>query len=162
LIRAHPDADGVTFIVRYGEPSQTAAQVDGKQIERALYNLLLNACQAARMNGTDANVTITLEAQKEHIVVRVVDNGPGVPENVRDSLFDPFVSEGKQKGTGLGLTLAYCIAEEHDGEVVLASSRPGETIFQMRVTKEIRAASITNASEPKHSNKVNTHEKVWT
>ncbi len=50
-------------------------------------------------------------------------------------LFDPFVSEGKQKGTGLGLTLAHCIAVEHGGEVVLLSSRPGETIFQMRVAR---------------------------
>ena len=162
LIRVHPDADGVTFVGNYGESARTVAQVDGKQIERALYNLLLNACQAARINGADANVTITLEAQEEHIVVRVIDNGPGVPESIRGSLFEPFVSEGKQKGTGLGLTLAHCVAEEHDGEVVLASSRPGETIFQMRVTREIRAASVTDESEPNRSNKVNTHEKVWT
>jgi len=162
LIRSHPDADGVKLVGNYGEPATTSAQVDGKQIERALYNLLLNACQAARMNGADANVTITLEAQKEHIVVRVIDNGPGIPESIRDRLFEPFVSEGKQKGTGLGLTLAHCIAEEHDGEVVLASSCPGETIFQMRVTREIRIASVTTESEPKRIDKVNTNEKVWT
>jgi len=162
LIRSHPDADGVKLVGNYGELAATSAQVDGKQIERALYNLLLNACQAARMNGADANVTITLEAQKEHIVVRVIDNGPGIPESIRDRLFEPFVSEGKQKGTGLGLTLAHCIAEEHDGEVVLAGSRPGETIFQMRVTREIRTSSVTAGSEPKRIDKVNTNEKAWT
>lgn len=162
LIRAHPDGEGVKFVGNYGESAGAVVQVDGKQIERALYNLLLNACQAARMNGADAKVTITLDAQKEHIVVRVIDNGPGVSESIRDRIFEPFVSEGKQKGTGLGLTLAHCIAAEHDGEVILASSRPGETIFQMRVTREIRAAGVTNESEPKRSDKANTNEKIWT
>jgi signal transduction histidine kinase len=162
LIRSHPDADGVRLVGLYGEQAATEAQVDGKQIERALFNLLLNACQAARINGADANVTITLQAQKEDIVVRVIDNGPGIPESIRDRLFEPFVSEGKQKGTGLGLTLAHCIAAEHDGEVVLAYSRPGETIFQMRVAREIRTASAATESEPKGIDKVNTNEKVWT
>ena len=61
-----------------------------------------------------------------------------VPENIRNSLFEPFVSEGKQKGTGLGLTLAHCIAVEHGGEVVLLSSYPGETIFQMKVARDLQ------------------------
>jgi signal transduction histidine kinase len=162
LVRTHPDAEAVKLVTNYGEPAKTAAQVDGKQIERALYNLLLNACQAARMNGTNANVTITVEPQGAHIAVRVIDNGPGVSENIRDSLFDPFVSEGKQKGTGLGLTLADCIAEEHGGKVVLVSSHPGETIFQMTVPRELLAASQSGKSEPKSSDKVDAHEKVWT
>ena len=161
LIRAHPDAEGVKLVVNYGDPAETAAQVDGKRIERALYNLLLNAFQAARMNGSDANVTITLDAQEKDIVVNVIDNGFGVPASIRNSLFEPFVSEGKQKGTGLGLTLAYCIAEEHGGEVALASSRPGETIFQMRVMRELRTVNEAPRSEPKRSDKVNAHEKVW-
>jgi signal transduction histidine kinase len=122
---------------------------------------LLNAFQAARMNGSDANVTITLDAQEKDIVVNVIDNGFGVPASIRNSLFEPFVSEGKQKGTGLGLTLAYCIAEEHGGEVALASSRPGETIFQMRVMRELRTVNEAPRSEPKRSDKVNAHEKVW-
>jgi light-regulated signal transduction histidine kinase (bacteriophytochrome) len=78
-----------------------------------------------------------------------------------NSLFEPFVTEEKQKGTGLGLTLAYCIAEEYGGEVVLASSRPGETIFQMRVMRELRIVNEAFGSEPKRSDKVNAHEKIW-
>jgi signal transduction histidine kinase len=126
-----------------------------------VYNLLLNAFQAARVNGADANVTITLDAQEKDIVLNVIDNGFGVPESIRKTLFEPFVSEGKQKGTGLGLTLAYCIAEEHGGEVVLASSRPGETIFQMRVMREPRAIKEGSESEPKYSDKIAAHEKKW-
>ena len=161
LIRAHPDAEDVRLVVNYGDSAGTVAKVDGKRIERALYNLLLNAFQAARIKGADANVTITIDAQEKDIVVNVIDNGLGVPERIRNSLFEPFVSEGKQKGTGLGLTLAYCIAEEHGGEVVLASSRPGETIFQMRVMRELPTVNEASGSEPKRSDKVNAHEKVW-
>ena len=69
--------------------------------------------------------------------ITVRDSGPGVAEGIRDSLFDPFVTSGKQKGTGLGLTLAYTVAREHDGHVQLVSSRPGETIFRLTVSRAI-------------------------
>lgn len=162
MIRAHPDAENVALTVSYGEPLDTAARVDGKQMERAIYNLLLNACQAARINGAGARVAIELEVTDEQIRVNVRDNGPGVPEEIRDSLFEPFVSIGKQKGTGLGLTLAHCIAVEHEGEVVLLSSRPGETVFQMRVTREIQSATRPAGPNAKTLTKVDAHEKVWT
>ena len=77
------------------------------------------------------HVTATLEVQEDHIVLEVTDDGAGVPDDIRSSLFEPFVSQGKQKGSGLGLTLAHCIAAEHGGYLVLVSSRPGETIFRM-------------------------------
>ena len=77
----------------------------------------------------------TLEAHGGQIVLSIKDNGAGVPESIWSKLFDPFVSEGKQKGTGLGLTLAQRIAEEHGGAVRLLSSSPGETVFQMRLVQ---------------------------
>jgi signal transduction histidine kinase len=136
LMRAHPDAEDVTLVTQHPAPSETEAVVDGKQIERAIYNLLLNACQAARTVPAPM-VTITLEVQSEIMILNVVDNGPGVSESIRKSLFDPFISEGKQKGTGLGLTLTHRIAVEHGGGVVLLSSRPGETIFQVKIAREL-------------------------
>jgi len=157
-MRAHPDSNGVTITTHYGDPSGTAVSVDGKQIERAIFNLLLNACQAARARNEVPKVSITLDVQEQHMFMNVLDNGVGVPETIRTSLFQPFVSEGKQKGTGLGLTLAHCIAEEHGGEVVLLSSRPGETIFQMRIAQ--RPASPAAVS-PLHDQVV-PHEKVRT
>lgn len=144
LVRAHPDAEGVKLVTTLGEPSESVAEVDGKQIERAISNLLLNACQSARFMGAQASVAVTLISQDRQILVNVVDNGPGVPPGIRKSLFEPFVSQGKQKGTGLGLTLAHCIAVEHGGEVVLLRSQPGETIFQMKVA---RALSMQEGGE---------------
>lgn len=146
LIRSHPDAEGVTLTASYGDPAETLAVVDGKQMERAVFNLLLNACQAARLS-TPASVHVALKTAGERILVCVTDNGPGVPENIRMSLFEPFVSEGKQKGAGLGLTLVNCIALEHGGDVVLLSSRPGETIFQLTVARALTLQDTANPQE---------------
>jgi nitrogen-specific signal transduction histidine kinase len=94
-----------------------------------------------------ANVLVTVEAREQQIMLNVIDNGPGVPEKIRESLFQPFVSEGKQKGTGLGLTLADRIATEHGGEVTLLSSRPGETIFQMKVARDLQTHNVATESQ---------------
>ncbi len=137
LLRAHPDAAGVLLTATHGDPADSAALVDGKQIERAIYNLLLNACQSARNSHGEARVEARLYARDGMISIEVEDNGPGVAETIRNSLFQPFVSEGKQKGSGLGLTLANCIAAEHGGEVILVATGPGQTIFRMTIARGI-------------------------
>lgn len=137
LLRAHPDAAGVQLTSAHCDPVETTAIVDAKQMERAIYNLLLNACQSAGTSEGEARVQARLEIHNNMIVIEVEDNGPGVPENIRNSLFQPFVSEGKQKGSGLGLTLANCVAAEHGGEVVLVTTGPGETIFRMTIDRGI-------------------------
>jgi len=137
LIHAHPDATGVSLVTRCDRPAETAAVVDSKQIERAIYNLLLNACQSGRAVVVAPQVVVTLTVEGDRIILEVQDNGEGVPDSIRTSLFQPFVSKGKHKGTGLGLTLARCIAIEHGGEVILVSSGPGETIFRMSVAHAV-------------------------
>ena len=160
LIRAHPDAEGVAIETRYVDPAETGIVVDGKQVERAIFNLLLNACQSVRTLGDAAHVSAILEVREKNMIVNVIDNGGGVPEKIRKSLFDPFVSEGKHKGTGLGLTLAHCIAVEHGGEVVLLSSRPGETIFQMKVARELSMQDRSNASGDDRHDRMTPDENV--
>lgn len=148
LVRVHPDAAQVEFHVHTGEPGATEAFVDAKQIERAIYNLLLNACQAPRPEGTPACVTLTLLARDREIDIEVADNGNGVPPAIHATLFEPFVSEGKHKGSGLGLTLTQSIAVEHGGSVTLMRSVPGETIFRMRIAREApNADSLVSSSE---------------
>jgi signal transduction histidine kinase len=137
LLRAHPDAAGVQLTATHCDPAETTALVDAKQVERAIYNLLLNACQSARTSEAEARVQARLDIHNGMIVMEVEDNGPGVPESIRNSLFQPFVSEGKQKGSGLGLTLAHCVAAEHGGEVQLVTTAPGETIFRMTIDRGI-------------------------
>ena len=129
-VRMHPAAARTTLTL-YGLECESAAEVDGKQIERALFNLLLNACQSRRPAGRSSVVTARLYDAGKSVCIDIVDNGSGVPAAVRATLFEPFVSEGKQNGTGLGLTLARRIAEDHGGRLDLASSTPQETTFQL-------------------------------
>ena len=135
LVHSHPDGEGVVLAVNYGNPTDSAVYVDAKQIERAIYNLLLNACQAVR-GSNNPEVRASLEASGFDMVLSVFDNGSGIPSNIRQNLFDPFVSAGKQNGTGLGLTIASAISAEHGGAVALVRSCAGETVFQMRIPRE--------------------------
>ena len=160
VVRAHPDAERVSLTVQYGDPAQTGIVADGKQIERAICNLLLNACQATHSPENELKVSVTLEVWESHMIISVIDNGEGVPEVIRNSLFEPFVSEGKQKGTGLGLTLANCIANEHGGEVILLSSHPGETIFQMKVLRGLQPSDSAIIQQTSYQNQLVGHENI--
>ncbi len=134
LVRANPDARGVEFVV---EPMpHFDVWVDTLKVERALSNLVLNGCQAARQGLGPPQVRLSCTVDTVWISLRIADNGPGVPEAVRAALFQPFVSHGKTIGMGLGLALAQKIAQEHGGNVKLEESRPGHTIFTMTLAKE--------------------------
>ena len=133
LVHAHPDAQNV-HIVHEAMP-QIEGWLDARKIERAIYNLLLNACQAARLGSAAPEIRIGLGETAEQIVFLITDNGLGIPEAIRESLFQPFVSVGKPSGVGLGLTLAQKIAQEHGGGVILEESRPGRTAFQFSMSK---------------------------
>jgi signal transduction histidine kinase len=162
MLRAHPDAEGVKLTANWGEPANTSAMADRKQVERAIYNLLLNACQAAKAGAREPAVAVTLESTDASVTVRVTDNGAGVSESIRDNLFEPFVSEGRQKGTGLGLTMAARIAEEHGGQVTLVSSRPGETVFELNIARGDLSACDKALPDTPRVDEVDTHEKAWT
>jgi signal transduction histidine kinase len=136
LVRSHPDAESVTIQLEKS-PADTTAALDTKQLERAIFNLLLNACQSARESTDRRQVNISVYSDQDTVGVTILDTGPGVSERIRDSLFDPFVSQGKHKGTGLGLTLASSVAKEHDGEACLVSSQPGATIFRLVVARHL-------------------------
>jgi nitrogen-specific signal transduction histidine kinase len=75
-----------------------------------------------------------------NLEIRTTDDGPGVESSLHDKLFQPFVSHGKENGTGLGLTIAQKIVQDHDGTLELESSVPGRTVMQIvlpRVCKKI-------------------------
>jgi signal transduction histidine kinase len=146
LVRQHPDAEGVLFKVEKSTDESTA-DLDAKQVERAIYNLLLNACQSTRQNVGCREVIASVSSDETSVSVTITDSGPGVPEGIRESLFDPFVSQGKQKGTGLGLTLAWSVAREHGGDVKLVSSHPGKTVFRLTVSRQM-AQGPTDTRRP--------------
>jgi signal transduction histidine kinase len=133
VVRAHPDTQHVHFVLE--SMAQVEGWLDARKIERALCNLLLNGCQAARQGSGPPEIRMALVEDGERVTYSTIDNGPGVPAAIRESLFQPFVSVGKASGIGLGLTLAQKIAQEHGGNIVLAESRAGRTVFEFSVAK---------------------------
>jgi signal transduction histidine kinase len=132
-VKFHPDGRNVSIIVSNFAPAE--ADIDARNLESAIYNLLLNACQAATRSAHVPEVRVHLTEVDERIYITISDNGPGIPASVRRTLFDPFVTAGKPNGTGLGLTLARRIAEEHGGSVCLEESIRERTVFTLSLTK---------------------------
>lgn len=99
---------------------------DPRSLERALYNLLLNACEAAPENGA---VEVRAAEVSGRITIAVADNGPGIAESIKGRLFHPFVSYGKENGTGLGLAVVQKIVQDHGGEISVQRTSQGETVF---------------------------------
>lgn len=118
MIQPHPDARGV--VIKTGGLAELAGRIDGKELQRAVYNLLLNACQAARRSSSPAAIGILLQQETDLngnavAAIRIRDNGEGVREEIALRLFEPFVSAGKESGIGLGLALVKRIVEAHGG-----------------------------------------------
>jgi signal transduction histidine kinase len=132
-VKFHPDGQNVSITVGKFPPAE--ADIDARNLESAIYNLLLNACQAATRSTHVPEVKVHLTEVEQRIYVTILDNGPGIPASVRSTLFDPFVTAGKPNGTGLGLTLARRIAEDHGGSVCLEESNLKGTAFTLSLTK---------------------------
>ena len=128
LIHAHPEFQKVTL----GIASSGVHHVmcDPRKMERVFYNLLLNSCQSVQARG--GHVSVTVENSGNHLEIRVIDDGPGLDTSIRDKVFHPFVSHGKENGTGLGLTIAEKIVQDHSGQLQVEQSAPGCTV--MRIT----------------------------
>lgn len=121
------------------DPSLPAFRGDADRLLQLLLNLLRNALQAGATEirlRTRAEHAAVLGGQSVRLALRldVIDNGQGVPESLRESLFAPLVS-GRAGGTGLGLALAREVAIEHGGQLDFRS-RPGHTVFSVLLPLE--------------------------
>ena len=108
---------------------------DSRKLERVLINLIVNAAEALdSQQGQDRTVILSALAQHENALLSVADHGPGIPERIRPTLFEPFVTQGKPNGTGLGLAIAKQIVEAHGGELSYATGETG-TEFLVKLPK---------------------------
>ena len=114
---------------------------DREQLIQAVLNIARNAAQA--MNGEGEiilrtrslrQVTLAKKRYRLAMEIKVIDNGPGIPDVIRERMFYPLVS-GREGGTGLGLTIAQNFIQHHHGTID-CSSRPGSTIFTLRLPIE--------------------------
>jgi signal transduction histidine kinase len=110
---------------------------DSEQLFRALLNLLRNARQAldAMQNDEDRPKHILIEAWRrgDTVVIEIADNGPGIPNALRERLFQPFAGTNRSGGSGLGLAISRELILAHGGELVLVSSGPAGTRFRLTV-----------------------------
>jgi signal transduction histidine kinase len=98
------------------------------EINQVWMNLIDNAIDAAPVNG---HVTVTATHEGPDVVVRVVDDGPGIPFDIRESIFDPFfTTKSIGEGTGLGLDIARRVVTWHNGEIAV-DTKPGWTEFRV-------------------------------
>ena len=107
----------------------TEAWFDPNKLERVFRNLILNACEA--VSPATGRIEVSLRRTPESLEIRVADNGSGIPEHVRDKVFQPFVSYGKENGIGLGLAVVQKIIQEHGGQVNVESTDSSGTVFQL-------------------------------
>jgi signal transduction histidine kinase len=101
------------------------------EIHQIWTNLLSNACDAIEEagEGREGAITVRTSYTEGHVVVRVIDNGVGIPEDLKQKVFDPFfTTKDIGKGTGLGLAIVAGIIKKHDGRLEVAS-QPGHTCF---------------------------------
>jgi len=110
-------------------------------LERAISNVVLNACEAVSREA--GHVAITTLGGPACLRIEVWDNGPGIPAEVQDSVFQPFFTHGKSEGTGLGLAIAKRIVEDHAGELFLDAGEKTGTSFKISIPFAIPEGTIT-------------------
>lgn len=126
-VRLHPRHHDSSIDVRCN--GLCSGWFDSRKLERALYNLLLNACEASP--ALSGRVEVAVSENAGAIAIEVSDNGPGVADSIRDKLFHPFVSYGKENGTGLGLAVVQKIVQDHRGEIVVERTPNAQTVFRI-------------------------------
>jgi signal transduction histidine kinase len=127
MLQAKARAKSVAVTVEV-EPALPKVQVYGSELNQVWLNLIDNALDAVAESG---RVDVAAVCSGGRVVVRVVDNGPGIPEDIRKRIFDPFfTTKAVGQGTGLGLDIVRRLVQRHNGEIEV-DSRPGRTEFRV-------------------------------
>ncbi|QEL17751.1 sensor histidine kinase [Limnoglobus roseus] len=128
-VRGRAVVQGVDVVVEVRRP--VVADVDANQLQQVLYNLLFNAMEAQPAGGV-VRVRVGTPSDNPVLEICVEDEGPGLAADVRDRVFEPFVST-KEAGMGLGLSICRRIVEGHDGEITAADAAGGGAAFVVRL-----------------------------
>jgi two-component system sensor histidine kinase HupT/HoxJ len=129
--------------VKRGAKSKIDIQIDGPDrcmaygrpghIQQVTMNLIQNAVDAVS-DAPDATVVVRLAREDDRAILKVCDNGPGIPDEISSKVFDPFfTTKDVGEGTGLGLSISLKIAEEHGGSLTLEPSEQDRTCFRLEL-----------------------------
>lgn len=126
---------GISLVLKHESADDIQIDLDSDRMHRIVENLIKNAQEALCSAGNDPkgkHIWITTRADERSAMIRIADDGPGIPEEVIETLFEPFTSTGKKTGTGLGLATVRNLVKAHDGDIsVKTGGREGGAIFTM-------------------------------
>ncbi|MCS7022446.1 MAG: ATP-binding protein [Gemmataceae bacterium] len=147
VVRGRAAEAGITV---HWQPAQGLEQVpcDPEGIHRALLNVVSNALEAVE-GRPDAQVTVRTaqEGDGEWAAIHVTDNGPGIPPEEQEAIFQPFVSSKGTRGTGLGLPVSRKILREHGGDVLVHSAVGQGSCFTLRLPIRATIAELAQTGE---------------
>jgi signal transduction histidine kinase len=122
LVKSHVPAP---IAITVDIPEDLVLPMDTQRLQEVLLNMLINATQAIDGEGR-ITISATVDRAAEEAIIEIRDTGIGIPDAIKDRLFDPFYTTKEEgKGTGLGLSVAYGIIQKHNGKITVEST-PGE------------------------------------
>jgi signal transduction histidine kinase len=131
FIRHQFKTKGCSLIVKLPETSYPIL-IDRRQLQQALINLISNGLQAIPENRTDGYVRLEVDCINDRVLIRISDNGVGIPDEIRTKVFEPFFTTKKVgQGTGLGLSITHSIIESHGGSISFKSESGVGTTFTL-------------------------------
>jgi signal transduction histidine kinase len=128
-------ASSGNVVVSYNLNYDGEIVVDKARFERALLNLARNAIDAMPKGG---KLDFTVDQEAERIRFTIADNGPGIPNEILPTIFEPFVTHNKRGGTGLGLAITRSIVEAHNGTISVGSVIGEGTTFVIRIPRGVK------------------------
>ncbi len=140
-VRAHFGSRGVRVELDLDDTEELF--VDKERMDRALWNIAANACQAMPEGGM---VRIRVHGSDDAVTLSIEDEGGGIPEEVRHRIFEPFFSHGKAEGIGLGMLIARKIVEEHGGSIAVDSEEGVGTVVRFELPLPVSEKAIAAAT----------------
>jgi len=116
-------------------------EVDSLRLQRVLQNLVSNAVEALN-SKPDGRIDVRAWVRDSMLFLSVRDNGPGIPDEIRGRIFDPFVINGKKGGSGLGLAIANNIVTAHRGKITFETQAGQGTEFLIRIPQDAASRPI--------------------
>jgi signal transduction histidine kinase len=144
VLEAKVTSKGASITLDF-EPGLPRVRANGGELNQVWMNLIDNALDAIPASG---RIEINARAELDRVLVRVVDNGPGIAADIQQQVFDPFfTTKPPGQGTGLGLDMTRRLVRRYHGDI-LVQSRPGQTEFCVSLLAETAAPTGDQSSEP--------------
>ncbi len=126
------------------EADPAPIEVDSMRLLRLVQNLVSNAVDAlsGRVGG---HIDVRAQVVDSIFYLRVQDNGPGIPDAVKDRIFEPFVTHGKKGGTGLGMAIAHSVVKAHRGTISFVTAAGEGTEFTVKLPQNSECAAVVQA-----------------